>query len=81
MHRSAADAKAAKEASLLAALLRQHRAVGKFLAGMKAAGPGRWALDGIARGELVDAHEAANAEPLMPRPRQPSAILSTRASR
>ena len=69
MRRSEADNQAAKQASLTAALLRQHRAVGRLIAGAKLAGPGAYRFEGMTLTQVIAAHEDAAKEPLMPRPK------------
>ena len=69
MPRSESHKQNAREASLTAALLRQHRAVGRLIAGAKLVGHGAWSFVGLTFGDLIAAHVAAAKEPLMPRPK------------
>lgn len=54
---------------MTAALLRQHRAVGRLIAGAKLAGPGAYRFEGMTLTQVIAAHEDAAKEPLMPRPK------------
>ena len=69
MPRSESHNQSAREASLTAALLRQHRAVGRLIAGATLAGVGVWRFGDLTFSELIAAHDAAGKEPLMPRPK------------
>jgi hypothetical protein len=69
MSRSAADRNAANQASFTAALMKQHRAIERLLADARMVGPATWRFKEMTFGEVMAAHQEANKEPLMPRPR------------